>query len=374
MKGGKLIGTGSSSCVLFPNIPCLNGNEGDIDNKKISKIIYRKDAKKYSNYEEKMNKIIKKIKNNEKWSYTYEVFCKPLSLHDINILDSNGIRSCLSKTSEIDNSNFDENSYMMIGKYGGEDLDDYFYKKFISKWNIPKKNLEMDFLDLMKKMKSLFLGVKEMNKNNIVHNDIKPGNIIIDNSLKFIDFGLSGLISNKIHFKNRSLREFSTSRLYLYYSIEYLFYYSETNDLKRELDNIVNETYFRYNFDVLNEIYRMFGMDLTSETNIVIDKIIGNEINEKEMIKGIDVYSLGIIIPLLFNETSNPTPFKSSDMIFEFYQLFGEMIKTLSSERIKIDEAYKRFNQLIKKYEKTNKKISSKSKKKSKKKKIRRNK
>ena len=35
MEGGKLIGTGSMSCVFNPNLPCLNGNEKDIKSTKI---------------------------------------------------------------------------------------------------------------------------------------------------------------------------------------------------------------------------------------------------------------------------------------------------------------------------------------------------
>ena len=37
MRGGKLIGTGSSSCVLNPGISC-KGNK--LDNKRVSKLLY----------------------------------------------------------------------------------------------------------------------------------------------------------------------------------------------------------------------------------------------------------------------------------------------------------------------------------------------
>ena len=45
MKGGKLIGTGSGSCVFQPNFPCKEGDNIDLDH--ISKVIYRKEAEKY---------------------------------------------------------------------------------------------------------------------------------------------------------------------------------------------------------------------------------------------------------------------------------------------------------------------------------------
>ena len=60
----------------------------------------------------------------------------------------------------------------------------------------------------MEKMEPLFLGLKAMNDNKIVHNDIKYNNIVLHNGVfKYIDFGLSNVSSKKQHFKNRSLEE-----------------------------------------------------------------------------------------------------------------------------------------------------------------------
>ena len=282
MEGGKLIGTGSMSCVFNPNLPCLNGNEKDIKSTKISKVIYRKNAKKYSTVEKNIHKKIEKIKGYKKWALIYDNYCKPLPLRLMKSYDSSGVRKCLESTSHMDDSYFDENSYMMVGNYGGQDLDNYFNEKFM---NISSTNLEKEFLKLMKMMKPLFLGAKKMKLNGIIHNDIKGGNIIVHNdTLKYIDFGLSGTINNKKHFSARSRREFSTSRIYLYYSIEYLFYYTENEELNKEFDYIVDGNH-RYNYDVFEEIIRMFGHDPINIIDLVIEKIQFNEVDEKEMIE-----------------------------------------------------------------------------------------
>ena len=51
-------------------------------------------------------------------------------------------------------------------------------------------------------MKPVFLGLVEMDKNKLVHKDIKYNNIVVHkNSFKYIDFGLSSNLKNKHEFK-----------------------------------------------------------------------------------------------------------------------------------------------------------------------------
>ena len=49
MDGGKLIATGSSSCVIRPMIPCKKG-KNKINDKRISKLISHKDSKNMMKY------------------------------------------------------------------------------------------------------------------------------------------------------------------------------------------------------------------------------------------------------------------------------------------------------------------------------------
>ena len=60
MLGGELLATGSSSCVFNPNFPCRKN--GNVDDERISKIIFNPGAKEESQYEKKMNEAIQKIK------------------------------------------------------------------------------------------------------------------------------------------------------------------------------------------------------------------------------------------------------------------------------------------------------------------------
>ena len=63
-------------------------------------------------------------------------------------------------------------------------------------------------------MKYLFIGLKELFNNKLIHIDIKFNNIVLDkNYFKYIDFGLSGELKDMDHFENRSLSEFNTKRI-----------------------------------------------------------------------------------------------------------------------------------------------------------------
>ena len=72
MEGGKLLGTGSSSCVFSPNIPCKKN--GEVSDERVSKLLYHEDSKKLSKYEKDQASLIKKIKGYKKTSIAFKDF------------------------------------------------------------------------------------------------------------------------------------------------------------------------------------------------------------------------------------------------------------------------------------------------------------
>ena len=94
-------------------------------------------------------------------------------------------------------------------------------------------------------MKDMFKGLVEINNYNISHLDIKPDNIVISkDNFKFIDFGLSNKINKIDYFKKRSYNEFKTSRIYLYYPLEYIYSF-----LTPQIFAFINLTIFFYKFN-----------------------------------------------------------------------------------------------------------------------------
>lgn len=356
MEGGKIIGKGSRSCIFKPNIPCYNQTEKVIDEDKISKIMYGEKSKGKSEYELKINNEIKKIRGHKNWAVIFDKQCEPPIYDDILKYEPD-IKKCVYGSSESISSNSLDNNYMLVGDYGGITLEDYFNSLFYKK--VSNKVLEKNFLDLMNKLKTLFTGVKSMLKNKIIHNDIKYNNIVLDkDKFKLIDFGLSGKLSNKDHFKQRSKKEFNTSRIYIFYPLEYILFYANKRQLNDELAYIQNakERHFTYDLKLISHI---FGYDYYETWTTIVERIQKKLVNEEEMIKSIDIYSLGIIIPILFihNNVNSPFPYEKSEMIADFYKIFGLMINphSESNNRVSFDTIYRKFNALLKKYNKDSK-------------------
>ena len=348
MFGGELIATGSDSCVFIPNLPCKRTDR--IDDNRVSKIIYSEGAEEDSLEEKKMNDKIKKIKGYSSWAIIFDQFCKPLPKHVLMDYDEEGLDDCIGDDSYLQDD-FDKHSYMMNGIYGGETMDDYFYRSFESK-KMSLQEINKAFLEFMKMMEPLFLGLKKMGEKKIIHNDIKSNNIVVhDGVFKYIDFGLAGIVSDKQHFKQRSQDELRSNRIYLYYPLEYLLFYATKSQLDEELWKVENKQK-RDNFDYLNSIHSIFGVDAIDIYYGTIYGLRNKEINETKMIKGIDVYSLGTLVPLLLLRTNLSLKLEDSQMILDFYNLFGMMLAPLSNIRISAEDAYKQFKSLLNKYQK----------------------
>ena len=366
MLGGELLATGSSSCVFNPNFPCKRS--GVVDDERISKIIYNPGAKEESQHEKKMNEAIQKIRGYSSWAIIFDQFCKPFPKDVLSTYDKRGIDNCIDSESDDLDDEFDMNSYMMNGIYGGETLDDYFMNMFEHK-NMSVPQRDKLFLKLMRMMEPLFLGLKKMSEKKIIHNDIKPNNIVVhDGVFKYIDFGLAGKLSNKKHFQQRSLDELRSNRIYMYYPLEYLLYYATKQQLDDELQRI-NTKYVRNNYDLLEDIHSIFGRDTFTIYHEIVDQIRNKKINQTKMIKSIDTYSLGILIPMLFLRPEVIGAIQEgSPLMDDFYALFGVMTSTfLPNIRITAENAYKQFKQLLNKYKKGVKKERKRTKKRPKK-------
>jgi serine/threonine protein kinase len=354
-SGGILLAKGSKSCVLLPSIPCSSGEQ--VSKTKVSKITYGKNAKESLEHEKSLNSMINSIKGYNRWALTFETFCKPVSYSKLEKYDSKGMKDCLKGESRQIKEQFNKNSQMMIGEYGGITLEKYFTDHFR---NVSEKHLEKEFLKCMNMMKPIFLGLVEMAKNKIVHKDIKYNNIVVHKgSFKYIDFGLSSHLKNKDEFKGRAQREFSTSRLYTWYPVEYLFNYQNNNELEKELRNLTTRN-VRSGMDIFSEIHLIFNRDYQYIINDAVIKIKNKNVNEDEMLSKMDIYSVGILLPSLFMTKSNiHFPFQNSLMIDEFFQLFEKMSEPYYESRISAEESYKILLSLLKKYSKKRSKRKS---------------
>lgn len=360
MKGGGLLATGSSSCIIRPNISC-KGKKSLRNKKKISKIVFGKKAKEYTKLEKDIDDIIDKIPNNNEWRLDINYICKPPLFKDAVKVDEE-INGCLNEYNENKIKDFDKNSMMIVGDYGGQTLEDFFEKQFEDP-NENIKNIEKKFLDFMKKLDKLFHGLVEMNNNKLSHLDIKSNNIVIkdeNSNFKFIDFGLSSKYSNLKHFKQRAINEANTKRIYLYYPVEFLFSQSSDKDLKDMINKIENKPFddFRKLADVYKSVFHFF--DRNAKRSII--NILNNYLDKgwtpdfTKIITKVDVYSLGMILPILFHNNDLLDRIEESEMLQNFFSLFSLMTVPLYIYRIDIENAYILYKGLIEKFSKKSKK------------------
>lgn len=79
--------------------------------------------------------------------------------------------------------------------------------EYIDGWNLLKYGIIDDYGDAKHIFKQIALAIQHCHKNNVIHNDIKPDNIMIDKNknVKLIDFGLSQLTTDKLLFRGSPL-------------------------------------------------------------------------------------------------------------------------------------------------------------------------
>ena len=77
--GGRLIATGSKSCIVNPNIKCRNNKYKRRNKKNISKIVFGDEALELSIEEKKTNDMIKRIPSYNKWALIFDHICQPPS-------------------------------------------------------------------------------------------------------------------------------------------------------------------------------------------------------------------------------------------------------------------------------------------------------
>ena len=346
MQGGKLLGTGSSSCVFSPNIPCKK--DGKILDTRVSKLLFHYDSKNLSNYEKKQAQLIKKIKGYKEWAIIYDEYCNAPSPNVVEQIDKEGYNDCFKGINSTTDSPYDE-AQLLNSDNGGRTLRELFNEMFSGK--LTTGIITKNFKFLMYMFIPLFKGLKEMDKHKVVHNDIKSINITGDfKSLKYIDFGLTAKATDKGHFIERSKTEGNTKRLYYYYPLEYIYFHVDGDKLQSELQ-LLNIRY-RRNHNILNTIYKMLGYDLDDTCNHLYNSISNSEYTFEDVIKKIDVYSLGIQVPLLFLDlgfVSEPAGPRGG-VVDDFFVLFKLMVDPDLNTRLTAKESYDIFMELINKH------------------------
>ena len=121
-------------------------------------------------------------------------------------------------------------------------------------------------------LEPLFIGLIELKKHKIIHQDLSLQNIIFKNNQCYmIDFGLSCKYSNTKAIKERSRKQMTGSRIYDPYPYDYVYLYGTKKELRSEL-NMLQRKIYREN----HEDYIRIHKDIFNRNNI--DELIRNNL------------------------------------------------------------------------------------------------
>ena len=178
-----IIGEGAYGCVHKPSIHCKKLPKPRFNYKNyVSKIMKTKNARD----ELAEFVVIKNIDPNEEYHLGEPILCNP-DLDEANVKTQ--IDQC--KNIKVDEIEANPDNYsLLIMKFGGPDLK-ALCNEYLSKYLEKDKETRTDKFWL--EVHHLIKGLKFFKDNGIVHNDIKPQNILFNTTngkMKYIDFGL----------------------------------------------------------------------------------------------------------------------------------------------------------------------------------------
>jgi serine/threonine protein kinase len=200
--GGKLLGSGGYGCVFRPSIACDDGKYSSPSNKYISKVVSNKNIE--SEFENINTFKLNKIDPNQRFIvYPVENCGAPVNI------DIDDHEKCKKSTDDdIDIDGGDEIYNNLIQRYSGKTLD-----------AVRKENPVNDIKKCLLLYLDLFKGVLLLNVNNLAHRDLKPGNIVIDDTGKLRIIDLSLLESTKKPFLHSIENDFNNPEEYLYWDV-----------------------------------------------------------------------------------------------------------------------------------------------------------
>lgn len=294
-----LIGMGAYGCVFKPYVKCsskikkINNGIGKIfmDNSEFynEKLIYEK---------------IQLLDPNNEFTLPLYTSC---SVQDFTKKDQ--IEKCtLLESSE--NKQYNQ----LIYKFGGKDI-----KSIIQfKGNFNK------FMNIFIKLRPIFLGIQKLHQNNLVHQDIKPANILFDNDkLYLIDFGIV-IKTDKIYKKENT---YVLKYNYPYYPPEYKLYINK-GSFNSFYIKILNN--FNFDFYIGTKYINLLSV-IKNNIGINIKEELINIFNYRKDIfqtSKIDLYSLGIIILELYIWSNLYNKhFKRNTKIKQIQTKINELIK-----------------------------------------------
>ena len=339
------IGEGSYGCVFKPSIKCKNEKSGnDTD---ISKLMVDNEADdEMSKYNE-----IQKIDRDNKYHLTPRT-CVP----DDSVETKGYVLGCKDGNQIIGDY---ENYKFLVMKYGGPSLTQLFGAPMENTAS-NRERVNRFWINGIQLFKAIIL----FNENGLIHHDMKPENIVYDesiNSLKIIDYGLQ-------QFKDKIIRKsqeskYNDSRFHFNYPPELAVYNKNTFDNIKKLEDggTSDRPHMYFRGDVENSYhYAMSGLmsyienetlhpqrELLFEDDFFSflekDKLPYAEFLDRS-VDTIDMYGLGMSLIYVLAKSYE---LMESQTVKKLDSLFSKMIHPDIQQRIKLSDAFILYQNII---------------------------
>jgi len=358
----KVIGQGTYGCVHYPPLLCDGSKKRDLD--QISKLMKRDEA--HSEMHEYA--LVSNVDRNKNFYLGQPTLCR-VGSQKSNI---RSIRPCDMSQSVFE----DYDDYMlMLMKNGGDSLK--IFSQNMKKEVVDESN-KRKIKDFWVSCQNLFLGLKEFQKGDIVHHDVKHQNIVYHsdrNETKYIDFGLmtrKSTIIEKLKKKGFWLSMFhwsfplelgylqkknfismskKTDGEKLYHIgklIDEIKNYNDSSDLSNEASAFItflNEVHCKdsdhYCTKTFSDIMEDYLLTLKSLNTKHYKKIVDKSYNS------VDSYGLGLSLMYVLNRVNK---FMDNDFSKELSELFYNMYHPNIQVRYNIETSLSKYEQLMEKY------------------------
>jgi serine/threonine protein kinase len=358
-----VIGEGSYGCVLKPSLKCKTTRPINYKNK-ISKIMEKSEAI----IELEEYKRIEKVDKNANYYTGNPEMCIP----EISKKNMNAIKQCKYRNIE-DLRKY----YLLIMEDGGQSLTvfaDSIYEEIIRGTLRYDSKEFQDYQKIMynfwEECKRLFMGLQLFLKNNLVHHDLKPQNILYDiqhNRVNYIDFGL---MTTKKEIRENSINSYNHNAI-IHWSFPPEMPYTNKSEymklvkMNKQKKIKVFERFMKNLSDSENKINYFFKNTVLDYYKKEESETIKNHLKEyydlllKEMtskkyniflegvINSIDTYGLGLSLLYVLNKTQ-----LLIDPLFakNLRSLFLNMVNFNVMERKNIKTLIYEYNEIMKKY------------------------
>lgn len=354
----NVIGEGTYGCIHKPSLHC-DGDVIDNYNNKVSKILSTKHAEKeLSEYS-----TISTIDKRHQYYLGKPTECQPD--------DSEYNRSAIKKCKNADELNHDlGNVSLIVMEDGGINLETFADNA--RKWKTTPENrrrMELFWIEFHRVLK----GIQLFLKKNVLHLDMKPQNIVYDetkNRVNIIDFGLTHNINTIISRSKESVNGLAGH--HWSYPFEFMFHNKDTfdkmsgaSDEQKEkyclkvIKNVDNRekdktsraflNFFSFVIEDSDNYDQLFTKYMKGVYENIVYEIIPENYNDVLItsLRTTDIYGTGIAIAYVANKTKHL-------MGKEFTQDMGDLVYAMTDpvvfRRYEIDRVIKTFEGILEKY------------------------